>query len=58
MEYAEDGKNLYLSIFDGSWAYKHYVLRKSDGNIFRGGISDCLIVLIQSSARDGRVKDG
>lgn len=36
MEYAEDGKNLYLSIFDGSWAYKHYVLRKSDGNIFRG----------------------
>ncbi len=36
VEYAEDNKNLYLSIFDRSWDYKHFVLKKSDGIIYKG----------------------
>ena len=36
VEYAEDNKNLYLSIFDRSWDYKHFVLKKSDGIIYNG----------------------
>ena len=36
MEFAEDSKNLYLSIFDRSWNYSHYVLKKTDGIIYRG----------------------
>lgn len=36
VEYAEDNKNLYLSIFDRSWDYKYFVLKKSDGIIYKG----------------------
>ena len=36
VEYAEDNKNLYLSIFDRSWDYKHFVLKKSNGIIYKG----------------------
>lgn len=36
VEYAEDNKNLYLSIFDRSWDYKHFVLKKTDGIIYKG----------------------
>ena len=36
VEYAEDNKNLYLSIFDRNWDYKHFVLKKSDGIIYKG----------------------
>ena len=36
VEYAEDNKNLYLSIFDRNWDYKHFVLKKSDGIIYNG----------------------
>lgn len=36
VEYAEDNKNLYLSIFDRSWDYKHFVLKKTDGVIYKG----------------------
>lgn len=36
VEYAEDNMNLYLSIFDRSWDYKHFVLKKTDGIIYKG----------------------
>lgn len=36
VEYAEDNKNLYLSIFDRSWDHKYFVLKKSDGIIYKG----------------------
>lgn len=36
VEYAEDNKNLYLSIFDRSWDYKNFVLKKTDGIIYKG----------------------
>ncbi|MDD7455371.1 MAG: hypothetical protein PUK70_03840 [Bacteroidales bacterium] len=44
MEFAEDSKNLYLSIFDRNWNYSHYVLKKTDGIIYRGDfrLSDSL----------------
>lgn len=36
MEFAEDSKNLYLSIFDRNWNYSHYILKKTDGIIYKG----------------------
>ena len=35
MDYSEDDKNLYLTIFDRDWEYKQYILRKSSGEIHR-----------------------
>lgn len=57
VEYAEDNKNLYLSIFDRSWDYKHFVLKRLTESFTRE-ISDSLTVLAQNSARDGNARVG
>jgi hypothetical protein len=35
MDYSEDDKNLYLTIFDRDWDYKQYIMRKRSGEIHR-----------------------